>query len=117
VLGERQQALTVPSAVVQRGQDGLFAYVVDADDKARVQPITVADALGNTTVVTQGLAAGDRVVVDGQYRLTPGARVAEVHADSGKSGGGKGKGGGSAGAGGTQSPPSSAPASAQEQAP
>jgi multidrug efflux system membrane fusion protein len=111
VLGERQQALTVPSAVVQRGQDGLFAYVVGADDKVRAQPITVADALGNTTVVTQGLAAGDRVVVDGQYRLTDGARVSEFHATNGK--------GGSAGpgAGGAKSPSSSAPASAQEQAP
>jgi len=77
VLGERADALTVPSAVVQRGQDGFFAYVVEPDDKVRVQPIEVADTVGGKTVIAKGLSAGDRVVTDGQYRLTPGARIVE----------------------------------------
>jgi len=77
-LGQRAQALTAPSAVVQRGQDGLFAYVVDAEGAVRVQPITVADADDRLAVISQGLQAGERVVVDGQYRLTPGARVVEM---------------------------------------
>ena len=80
VLGQRAQALTAPTAAVQRGQDGLFAYVIDADDKARLQPIKVADSDARLAVIAQGLAAGDRVVIDGQYRLTAGARVAEMPA-------------------------------------
>ena len=77
VLGERADALTVPSAVVQRNQEGFFAYVVGPDDKVRAQPLTVADTVKGRSVIETGLAAGDRVVLDGQYRLTPGARVVE----------------------------------------
>ncbi|MCL2636250.1 MAG: efflux RND transporter periplasmic adaptor subunit, partial [Betaproteobacteria bacterium] len=44
ILGERQEALTVPASAVQRGQGGLFAYVIEADDTARMQPIAVADS-------------------------------------------------------------------------
>ena len=77
MLGERADALTVPSAVVQRNQEGFFAYVVGPDDKVRAQPLTVADTVKGRSVIETGLAAGDRVVLDGQYRLTPGARVVE----------------------------------------
>ncbi|MDM0031183.1 efflux RND transporter periplasmic adaptor subunit [Variovorax sp. J22P271] len=77
VLGERADALTVPSVVVQRNQDGFFAYVVGPDDKVRAQPLTVADTVKGRAVIETGLAAGDRVVLDGQYRLTPGARIVE----------------------------------------
>jgi multidrug efflux system membrane fusion protein len=64
--------------VVQRNQSGFFAYVVGPDDKVRVQPIDVADTIDGKATIAKGLAAGDRVVVDGQYRLTPGARIAET---------------------------------------
>lgn len=78
VLGERADALTVPAAVVQRSQQGFFAYVVGADDTVRVQPIDVADTTDGKATILKGLAAGERVVVDGQYRLTPGARISET---------------------------------------
>jgi multidrug efflux system membrane fusion protein len=80
VLGQRVQALTAPSAVVQRGPDGLYAYVIDESGQARVQPIQVDDddSQGGIAVITQGLSAGQRVVVQGQYRLTPGARTVEM---------------------------------------
>jgi len=77
VLGERSDALTVPSAAVQRSQDGFFAYVVGPEDKVRVQPIEVADTVDGKAVIAKGLSAGERVVTDGQYRLTPGARIVE----------------------------------------
>ncbi len=80
VLGQRELALTVPAPVVQRSQEGLFAYVVGADNKARMQKIEATEVDGGIAVVTQGLAAGERVVVDGQYRLTPGAQIIEMHA-------------------------------------
>ncbi|SEB13591.1 membrane fusion protein, multidrug efflux system [Variovorax sp. YR216] len=86
VLGERADALTMPSAAVQRSQDGFFVYVVGADEKVRMQSIEVADTVGGKAVVAKGLAAGDRVVTDGQYRLTPGARIVERQQGSGLNG-------------------------------
>lgn len=68
-------ATTVPSAAVQRGQDGLYVYTVKPDNTAAVIPVEVAQDDGTTAVLTKGIAAGDRVVVGGQSRLAPGSRV------------------------------------------
>ena len=70
--------VSVPSSAVQRSQNGLFVYVVDAEDKVRSQPVSVATTEGNLSVISKGLKAGDRVVIDGLYRLTPGATVKEA---------------------------------------
>ncbi|MDR2187105.1 MAG: efflux RND transporter periplasmic adaptor subunit [Azonexus sp.] len=80
VLGEVERALTVPSGVVQRGPNGLFAYVIDAEGKAQPRPIDLDADHGQSGValIRQGLSAGERVVVDGQYRLTPDAKVVEM---------------------------------------
>ncbi len=83
VLGQRRQALTVPAAVVQRGPNGVYAYVVDADSTARMQPIQVADIQDGVAVIEHGLSAGQRVVLDGQYKLKAGLRVAEASAQNG----------------------------------
>ncbi len=80
MLGTRQGALVVPDPAVQRGADGLFVYVVDADDRVRVQPVQVLESQDGGSLISRGLAAGDRVVVDGQYRLKPGTLVAEIDA-------------------------------------
>ncbi|HTN67679.1 MAG TPA: efflux RND transporter periplasmic adaptor subunit, partial [Burkholderiaceae bacterium] len=82
VLGQRRQALTVPAAVVQRGPNGVYAYVVDADSTARMQPIQVANIQDGVAVIEHGLSAGQRVVLDGQYKLKAGLRVAESSAQS-----------------------------------
>ncbi|MDR2239000.1 MAG: efflux RND transporter periplasmic adaptor subunit [Zoogloeaceae bacterium] len=80
VLGQREQALTISSAAVQRGQNGLYAYVIDAEGKAQIQSIQVdeSDRQGDVVIITQGLSAGQRVVVDGQYKLTPGVAIVEM---------------------------------------
>ncbi len=70
------QALTLPDVAVQTGQDGRFVYVVKADDTVEARPVTVARSQDGLAVVAAGVAAGERVVVDGQSRLFPGARVA-----------------------------------------
>jgi multidrug efflux system membrane fusion protein len=77
VLGDRPQALTVPAAVVQRSQDGTYAYVVKDDHTVQVQPIKVAQIVDGVAIVDSGLRAGDKVVLDGQYKLKPGVKVAE----------------------------------------
>jgi len=78
VLGQREQALAVPAGAVQRSQEGTYVYVVNDDHTVRSQPISVARLQDGLAVVDKGLAAGDRVVVDGQYKLKPGAHVVEA---------------------------------------
>ncbi len=75
------QALTVPDEAVQTGQQGRFVYAVKADDTVEVRPVTVTRSQDGVTVLGGGVAAGDRVVVDGQSRLYPGAKVVERAAD------------------------------------
>ncbi|UYK83468.1 efflux RND transporter periplasmic adaptor subunit [Xanthomonas sacchari] len=77
-LGMRSGALVVPSAAVQRSQDGEFVYVVGSDGSVRDQPVQVLDEADGESVIGQGVQAGQRVVVDGQYRLHPGAKVVEA---------------------------------------
>lgn len=81
-LGVRKQALTMPAEVVQRGPDGTYAYVVDANDTAHLQYIHVVVIQDGIAVVDKGLSAGQRVVVDGQYKVSPGIRITEVPAAS-----------------------------------
>jgi len=79
VLGQRANALTIPAAAVQRSQDGTYVYAVGADGKTvQTQAIQVAQIQDGIAIVDQGLRAGQRVVVDGQYKLKPGAAIAEA---------------------------------------
>jgi multidrug efflux system membrane fusion protein len=75
LLATRHNALTIPSVAVQRGPDGLFAYVVRPDAKVEARPIQVGVNTGTFAVVDNGLAPGESVVTVGQYRLEPGAAV------------------------------------------
>jgi len=73
-------ALTVPSAAIQRGPDGMFAYVVKADSTVEARLLKVGNENNDLTVITGGLKAGEQVVLSNQYRLAPGARVRSVGA-------------------------------------
>ena len=66
---------TVPSQTVEDGPDGHYAYVIKPDDTVERRAVEVASVQDGIAVVTKGLTPGERVVVDGQYRLTEGARV------------------------------------------
>lgn len=70
-----KQVVTVPTAAVQRGPNGPFAYVVKDGDKVAVTPVTVTQQDDTTAVVATGLAAGDRVVTTGFAQLADGKRV------------------------------------------
>lgn len=78
-LGVRKAALTVAASAVQRGQDGTYVYALDAQRAARVRPVHVVSIQDNVAVV-EGLEAGERVVVGGQYKLRPGLRTVEYQA-------------------------------------
>lgn len=73
----------VPSAAVQYGVDGTFVYAMDGTDKVKIRQLKVGATDGSRTVVEQGLAQGDRVVLEGTDRLRDGSRV-EVVEDSAK---------------------------------
>jgi multidrug efflux system membrane fusion protein len=71
----RKGAIVIPSGVVQRGPQGTYAYVIKSDKTVEMRPITVTQTEANVALVDNGLKAGEQVVVDGQYKLQPGARV------------------------------------------
>ena len=82
LIETRHAAVTVPSAAVQIGPQGVYAYVVKADNTVQMQSIKVsaANAGGPLALIESGVSAGERVVVDGQMTLHPGARVKLVSA-------------------------------------
>lgn len=77
--------ITIPSRAVQRGPTGPYVFVIGADNVAQKRDIAVVSMAGETAVIKSGLKPGEQVVIDGQSRLTPGAKVA---VRSGKTDGG-----------------------------
>jgi multidrug efflux system membrane fusion protein len=75
VLTTKKNAIVVPAAVVQRGPQGTYAYVIKPDKTVEMRPIKVAQTQANVALIDDGLKAGEQVVVDGQYKLQPGAHV------------------------------------------
>ena len=68
-------AVTVPSTALQRGPDGYYTYIVKSDSTVEARPLKVGHVSDGVAIVEDGVAAADRVVTAGQYRLQPGARV------------------------------------------
>ncbi len=75
VLRMRRNVATVPSQTVQQGPNGDFAYVIGSNNTVERRPVVVAAIQDGVAVVSKGLTPGERIVVEGQYRLTDGARV------------------------------------------
>jgi membrane fusion protein (multidrug efflux system) len=73
-----EAALTVPQQAVQRTPDGASVLVVGADNKVSVRQVKADKAQGSVWIVTSGLQAGDRVVVEGIQKAKPGATVKPV---------------------------------------
>lgn len=74
-VAERARTVVVPSGAVASGQQGDYAYVVNADRKAELRPVEVAQAGGTETVIAKGIVAGELVVTDGLLKLRPGTPV------------------------------------------
>ncbi len=79
VMEDRPNALVVPSAAIQTGLQGSYVWTIATDAKgtatARIQPVKVALAEGQVTILDSGLKAGENVVVDGADRLRHGQIV------------------------------------------
>jgi membrane fusion protein, multidrug efflux system len=80
--------VTVPTAAVQRGPQGTFVWVIGAAGDAEIRACEVRLTEGDRSVIANGLAAGERVVVDGVDRLQQGAKVIPQDA-SGRRGAGQ----------------------------
>ena len=76
-LDVQPDVIAVPTRAVVPGQQGSYVFVVGTDKIAKLRPVSVGRAVGagELTTIDKGLAAGEEVVVDGQSRLTPNARV------------------------------------------
>ncbi|GLQ45884.1 multidrug transporter [Dyella lipolytica] len=78
VLAVDRGALAVPSTAVQQGSTGTYVFVLMPDDTVALRYVKVASTEDSRSVVAQGLAEGDRVVVEGQFKLEDGAHVRVV---------------------------------------
>jgi len=70
------QVIVIPSAAVQRGPNGTFAYVANDDNTVTVHPVTVAQQDDMEAVIAEGIDDGERVVTTGFAQLTDGAKIA-----------------------------------------
>ena len=75
ILSTHKGVATVPQQTVQVGPNGYYAYVIKPDNTVERRAVEVASMQDGLAVISKGLTPGEKVVVDGQYRLTEGARV------------------------------------------
>jgi membrane fusion protein (multidrug efflux system) len=71
----RPDAVLVPQRAVLEGPQGKFVYVVDEKSTAQTRPVELGEWAGSDWIITGGLKAGDRVIIDGVMRIGPGAPV------------------------------------------
>jgi multidrug efflux system membrane fusion protein len=75
VVDTLKNAVTVPAQTVQEGPNGSYLFVIKPDNTVEQRIVQVAETENNLSVISKGLAAGERVVIDGQYRLDQGTKV------------------------------------------
>jgi multidrug efflux system membrane fusion protein len=81
-----RDALVIPAAAVQFGSRGTYVFVVDQQSKSTVRDVVLGPSDGVRQAVVSGLAAGDRVVLEGIDRLREGREVVVVEPDGAKAG-------------------------------
>jgi multidrug efflux system membrane fusion protein len=86
ILSTRKGVATVPQQTVQVGPNGYYAYVIKPDNTVERRVVEIASMQDGAAVITKGLNVGEKIVVDGQYRLTEGAKVKITEPAPGASG-------------------------------
>ncbi|MBO1540254.1 MdtA/MuxA family multidrug efflux RND transporter periplasmic adaptor subunit [Pseudomonas sp. OA65] len=80
LLADTLKGVTLaPTAAIQFGTNGTFVYALEGDKKVTIKKLKIGASDGTNTVVTEGLAAGDRVVLEGTDRLKEGSEVEVVN--------------------------------------
>jgi multidrug efflux system membrane fusion protein len=77
-----KDATVVPDDAVQHGTEGLYAFVVNQDNKAELRKVKVNRSIDGRSVIEKGVSPGERVVVAGQFKVQPGSLVSIVVANS-----------------------------------
>jgi membrane fusion protein, multidrug efflux system len=77
-----KDATVVPDDAIQHGNDGLYAYVVNPDNKAELRKVKVTQSIDGRSVVDDGLSPGEQVITAGQYKVQPGTVVSTAVASS-----------------------------------
>jgi membrane fusion protein, multidrug efflux system len=90
LLAVRKGSAVVPASVVQRGPEGAFAFVIKEDQTVEIRPVKVAQIEQGEALIEDGLHPGERVVVDGQYKLQRGSRIKTADSPSLGAGGERG---------------------------
>jgi multidrug efflux system membrane fusion protein len=70
-----KDATVVPDDAIQHGNDGLYVYAVNQDNKAELHKVKVQQSIDGRSVVSEGLSPGQRVITAGQYKVQPGTLV------------------------------------------
>jgi membrane fusion protein, multidrug efflux system len=90
LITTRKNAVTIATVAVQRGPDGYYVWVIKPNDTVEQRPVQAQIVDESTTVIREGLSAGEHVVTDGQSRLDVGTHVvirpapaSPQHADQG----------------------------------
>ncbi len=76
----------VPASAIQRGPQGTYVYAVASDNTVKIHPVTIAQTTGNRIGLTDGVNAGDLVVIDGQDKLQDGSKVTPTVSSGNNSG-------------------------------
>jgi multidrug efflux system membrane fusion protein len=79
LIDTRHDGLTIASSAVQQGPNGPFVYAIDSGGNVQMRPVQISQVSGGQALVDSGLAANESVVIDGQYKLQPGAHVELLH--------------------------------------
>ncbi len=74
-LGDPQKGLVVPLSAVMNGQQGKYVFIVQGENKVKMQPVEVDRTVGDIVVISKGLSVGDTVVTDGQLNLKNGSTI------------------------------------------
>jgi len=80
-LGDRPNTVMIPAVAIQSGQKGPFVFVTTNGQTVEMRYVTLAGGDGDRLAIEKGVKAGERVVVEGQMRLTNAARIKETSAD------------------------------------
>jgi multidrug efflux system membrane fusion protein len=75
LLSTRKDVIVLATSVIQRGPQGSFVYLVKPDQTVEARPVKLGPAQGEDTLIESGIAPGDVVVAEGQYKLRPGSKV------------------------------------------
>ena len=94
ICSTHEGAVVVPSDAVQVGPDGQQVFIVKADKRVEVRPVTVGQSQAGESIISNGLAPGEMVVREGQFLLGPNSRVdiKQTASADGSTGAGQGEG-------------------------